>query len=110
MKSILQSLSKKYGIDFSKTSFSHRECKSSANCDVEDYETANLVGHRDVGYTSCPGANFYAKIPNLKKEATYSLGLKSVDNPKYAAYLAAKTSQTASSATTASNAGKNLPK
>lgn len=73
VKSILQSLSKKYGIDFSKTSFSHRECKSSAGCDVEDYQTPNLVGHRDVGYTSCPGANFYAKIPSLKKEATYSL-------------------------------------
>lgn len=97
MKSILQTLSKKYGIDFSKTSFSHRECKSSANCDAEDYETANLVGHKDVGYTSCPGANFYAKIPALKKEAAYSVGQKAVDNPRYASYLANKSAQTASS-------------
>lgn len=109
VKSILQSLSKKYGIDFSKTSYSHRECKSSASCDSEDYETANLVGHKDVGYTSCPGANFYAKIPALKKEATYSLGLKSVDNPKYASYLANKSAQTASAQISASQ-NKNLPK
>lgn len=109
VKSILQSLSKKYGIDFTKTSYSHRECKSSASCDAEDYETANLVGHKDVGYTSCPGANFYAKIPALKKEATYSLGLKAVDNPKYASYLANKSAQTASAQISPSQ-NKNLPK
>lgn len=101
IKAVLQSLSKKYGIDFSKTSYSHRECKGSATCEVEDYETPNLVGHRDVGYTSCPGKNFYAMLPDLKKEATYSLGLKPVENPKYAVYLANKAAQTASSQTKA---------
>lgn len=101
VRTALQALSKKYGIDYSKTSYSHRECKSSASCDVEDYETPNLVGHREVGYTSCPGKNFYALFPGLKKEATYSLGLKPVENPKYAVYLASKSAAVSSS---------NLPK
>lgn len=89
VRSILQTLSKRYGIDFSKKSYAHRECKTD-NCDVEDYLTDNLVGHRDVGTTSCPGRNFYAMLPDLKREATYSVGLKPVDNPKYATYSATK--------------------
>jgi hypothetical protein len=73
VKNILQDLSKKYGIDFSRTSFAHRECSSSKNCDVESYSTQNLIGHKDVGYTACPGKNFYALLPTLRKEASYSL-------------------------------------
>ncbi|MDQ1344290.1 MAG: hypothetical protein QG650_1010 [Patescibacteria group bacterium] len=108
VRSVLQALSKRYGIDFSKTSSAHRECKKSAGCDVEDYETPNLVGHRDVGYTSCPGQNFYAKLPALKKEAAYSLGLKPVENPKYASYLANKNASVVASSP--SVRAKNLPK
>jgi len=108
IKTVLQSLSKKYGIDFSKTSYSHRECKGNATCEVEDYETPNLVGHRDVGYTSCPGKNFYAMLPDLKKEATYSLGLKPVENPKYAVYLANKAAQTASAQVKALSKGPTV--
>lgn len=106
VKKILEALSEKYGIDFSKTSFAHRECPSSKNCDVESYSTQNLIGHKDVGYTACPGKNFYALLPALRKDASYSLGLKAVENPKYAAYLASKKT----SATAAATVGKNLPK
>lgn len=56
LKNILEYLSKKYGIDYSKKSYSHKECKgSSANtCLLDDSETYNLIGHRDAGYTACP--------------------------------------------------------
>lgn len=106
VRSVLQSLSKKYGIDFSKTSYAHRECLSGKSCDAEHYATSNLVGHTDVGYTSCPGKNFYALIPTLKKEAEYSVGLVAVENPKYSANLASA----GQSSTTVSPVASNLPK
>ncbi len=99
LKSVLETLSKKYGVDFSKTSFSHRECKKGGDCVMDDYETKNLVGHRDVGYTTCPGANLYEAMKKLRDGATYSFGLKPVENPRAKVLFAAS-----------SNPSKNLSK
>lgn len=56
---VTKALSKKYGIDISGESTGHIECKSAESCLLKDYPTKNLIGHRDVGYTSCPGWNMY---------------------------------------------------
>ena len=98
IKNIIQSLSLKYGIDLSKTSPSHKECKGDkANtCLFDDAMTSNLVGHRDVGYTSCPGANLYSKLDTFRSSATYSFGLAYKANPT-SIQIAGSTTQTSSS-------------
>ena len=34
-----------------------------------------IIGHRDVGYTACPGANLYAKIPGIRTAAKAAQGV-----------------------------------
>jgi hypothetical protein len=82
LKTALELLAKKYGIDYSKTSYSHKECLRGKDCVIGDSVTPNLIGHRDAGYTSCPGKNLYALLANLRQNATYSIGLVAVENPK----------------------------
>lgn len=81
LKSIIKQLSLKYGIDLSKNSPSHKECKGTDTCLFNDSNTPNLVGHRDVGYTTCPGKNLYSLLPEIRTDATYSLGLTYKVNP-----------------------------
>jgi hypothetical protein len=85
VKAAIKYVSQKYGIDLSKTSISHRECQRNGNkpCTLlDDYQTYNLLGHREVGFTSCPGTNLFTLLPEMRKEATYSFGLTPVVNPK----------------------------
>ncbi len=62
LEKFLTALSKKYGIDTNTTLTGHKACKVDEECMTHDYEMKGLVGHRDVGFTSCPGANLYAEI------------------------------------------------
>ena len=86
LKNLVQYLSKKYGIDLQKTSIGHRECPKNSNpgtnCTLlQDFQTYNLLGHREVGYTSCPGNNLFPLLADIRKEASYSSGLTLVSNP-----------------------------
>ncbi len=55
LKKLLIGLSEKYQIDLSASSYFHGET------------TQNLLGHRDVGSTSCPGDHLYSELPSIKK-------------------------------------------
>ncbi len=85
LKNIIEFLSKKYGIDVQKTSVGHRECPSNGSqpCTLlQDYQTYNLLWHKEVGYTSCPGSNLVSILWDVRKNATYAVGLVAVENPK----------------------------
>lgn len=82
LKNIVEYLSKKYGIDIHKTSVGHKECKKD-DCIMDDFASPNLVGHKEVGFTSCPGDNLFAIVENLRKTETTSLGRSLVLNPHY---------------------------
>lgn len=82
---LLAALAKKYGIDTNIARTAHRACKVGEECLTRDSEIKSLIGHRDAGYTSCPGANLYAEltktyVPTLGKA---TLGNKLVENPVY---------------------------
>ncbi|MFA6090732.1 MAG: N-acetylmuramoyl-L-alanine amidase [Candidatus Gracilibacteria bacterium] len=84
MKTIVEYLSKKYGIDIHKTSVGHKECQKST-CIIEDFNTPNLAGHKEVGFTSCPGDNLFALVQNWRKNETFSIGRSLITNPNYEA-------------------------
>lgn len=78
-------LSKKYGIDTNVSRTGHKACKVDEECLTRDFDTTSLVGHRDIGNTSCPGTNLYAELTNtyIPKlgEATRNNVL--IENPVY---------------------------
>lgn len=85
LKNLIEHLSKKYGIDIQKTSVGHRECPSNGTqaCTlIQDYQTYNLLWHKEVGYTSCPGSNLVSTLWDIRKNATYTIGLTPIENPK----------------------------
>ncbi|EKD30099.1 MAG: N-acetylmuramoyl-L-alanine amidase [uncultured bacterium (gcode 4)] len=82
IKQIVEYLSKKYGIDLHKTSIGHKEC-SKNDCFINDFAVPNLTGHREVGFTSCPGGNLFAVVENIRKTETASIGRSLVINPNY---------------------------
>lgn len=82
VKGIIEYLSVKYGIDIHKTSIGHKECKKDG-CLTEDFASPNLSGHRDVGFTSCPGTNLFAIVGNIRKTETASMGRTLTVNPNY---------------------------
>ncbi|MDD2516205.1 MAG: N-acetylmuramoyl-L-alanine amidase [Candidatus Gracilibacteria bacterium] len=75
-------LSTKYGINISGSSMSHKECLANENCLMKDYNSQNLSGHKDVGYTACPGKNIYNELEDFRKNASYSANLSPVENPE----------------------------
>ncbi|MDD2486820.1 MAG: N-acetylmuramoyl-L-alanine amidase [Candidatus Gracilibacteria bacterium] len=82
--SSIEYLEKKYGIDINKTSMGHKECsESDTTCLLKDFTVFNLSGHRDVGYTSCPGDNLYPILDSMRaNEKLYSSqSLTYIDNP-----------------------------
>lgn len=79
---MVEYLSKKYGIDIHKTSTGHKECKDDT-CLLDDFPIPNLTGHREIGFTSCPGDNLFALIEDLRKTETASIGRKVVINSTY---------------------------
>jgi len=82
LKTIVEFLSKKYGIDIHKTSIGHKECTKNT-CIIEDFNTPNLAGHREVGFTSCPGDNLFTLIQNLRQTEVASIGRTNIINPNY---------------------------
>lgn len=67
-------LAQKYGIDVSGTSVAAKLCKSSESCKWKLISTPNLIGHRDIGVTDCPGSNLYIKIPELRNLVASRIG------------------------------------
>lgn len=59
-------LAQKYGIDVSESSIAAKLCKSGENCKWKLINTPNLIGHRDIWVTDCPGSNIFIKIPELR--------------------------------------------
>jgi hypothetical protein len=55
-------LAQKYGIDIGKKTMGHKACKVGEECATRSSEILSLMGHRDIGYTSCPGANLYSLL------------------------------------------------
>lgn len=82
VKNIVEYLSKKYGIDIHKTSIGHRECKKDG-CLTDDFATPNLTGHREVGFTSCPGDNLFVIVGDIRKTETASIGRTPIVNTNY---------------------------
>lgn len=62
IQKFLLAISKKYGIDTNTDQKGHKACKVEEECLTRDFDIKSLVGHRDVGYTSCPGANLYKAL------------------------------------------------
>lgn len=83
LKQIVEHLSKKYGIDIHKTSTGHKECSSKESCLLKDFAVPNLSGHKEVGFTSCPGDNLFALVENLRKVETASIGRKYTLHPNH---------------------------
>lgn len=79
----IQILSMKYGIDISKKSISHKACLDNESCLIKDYETPNLVWHRDIWYTACPGKNIYNKMDNFRSAADYTKNFSYVENKNF---------------------------
>jgi N-acetylmuramoyl-L-alanine amidase/Stage II sporulation protein len=69
----------KYGIDLTKSVSGVKVCKTGECTLFVDVTTSSLIWHRDVWYTSCPGANIYSEIPGWISSLTRSYTL--VDNP-----------------------------
>ncbi len=80
LKDIIEYLSKKYGIDIHGTSIGHRECKKD-DCLLDDYIIPNLTGHREIGFTSCPGDGIFVIIEDIRKSERASIGRNMVMNP-----------------------------
>lgn len=75
-----QYLAKKYWIDVNKTSIWHKECNTS-DCLLKNYEVPNLIWHKDVWYTTCPGNNLYTNIWDIKYyELAYTRWLSYIEN------------------------------
>ena len=82
MKGLVEYLSIKYGIDLSKSSIGHKEC-SNTGCIINDFPTPNITGHKEVGFTSCPGNNLFSLMEDIRSTDTESLGRSLVMNPVY---------------------------
>lgn len=82
VRNMVEYLSKKYGIDIHKTSIGHKECKDES-CLLSDFSIPNLTGHREIGFTSCPGDNLFTLIDDIRKTETASIGRNIVINPTY---------------------------
>ncbi len=60
-------LSSKYNIDLEKQVYWHKPISSPPY--IKDIKLSNIVGHKDVWYTACPGNNLYTILPKIKKIA-----------------------------------------
>lgn len=68
LEDLLVILSKKYGINVTESTTGVRTCKNgSSECLFDESLIKRLHGHRDVGYTSCPGTNLYNTLWELRE-------------------------------------------
>lgn len=69
LKKLIVNLSEKYWIDFNKLYDYHKDCIwSSCSSYLDNYKDSALVGHRDVGNTSCPWNALYNQLKTLRSE------------------------------------------
>ncbi len=63
----------------------HKACKVDQECITTDALTSGIVGHRDVGFTSCPGKNLYTVLTDELRPALESetRGYTPVINPVF---------------------------
>jgi N-acetylmuramoyl-L-alanine amidase/Stage II sporulation protein len=84
----LGGLARKYGIDTNASIMGHKACKVDDLCATTDSLTLGIVGHRDVGATSCPGKNLYNLLlddlrPKLAEQTRgYTLVANSIYRPE----------------------------
>ncbi|HRI35585.1 MAG TPA: peptidoglycan recognition family protein [bacterium] len=81
LKSIVRALAGHYGIDLSASMSTHKECLSGQDCLMHDYTSTRLTGHRDIGYTTCPGKDLYKYVEQMRSEIDFSSGFTLVSNP-----------------------------
>jgi hypothetical protein len=85
---VLGGLARKYGIDINTSLMGHKACKVDEVCVTTDSLTLGIVGHRDIGYTTCPGQNLYNLLldelrPKLAEQTRgYKLIANSVHKPE----------------------------
>ncbi|MCD5382602.1 N-acetylmuramoyl-L-alanine amidase [Candidatus Gracilibacteria bacterium] len=60
LSKLIAYLGAKYNLDVTKSSYFH------------GVYSQNILGHRDVGKTACPGDNLYKKIPSIRKQIELS--------------------------------------
>lgn len=60
LSNLLPRLAKKYELDLTATSWYHGK------------DSPNLVGHRDLGATACPGENLYELLPSFREMLDYT--------------------------------------
>ena len=76
LESVLITLAKKYGISVNEMTTGVRTCKSwsASDCLFDENSVFRLHGHRDVGYTSCPGTKLYSLLPEIRAKVAESVG------------------------------------
>ncbi len=76
LENVLVELSRKYGISVSGMTTWVRTCKSwsPTDCLFDENAVFRLQGHRDVGYTSCPGTKLYVLLPEFRTNISSIVG------------------------------------
>lgn len=76
-------LAKKYGITLSAQVDGVKVCDTNECRPFLQVRTPSLLGHRDVGTTSCPGANIYKELPSLvgKYDGVYAPVYNPISGP-----------------------------
>jgi hypothetical protein len=76
-------VSKKYWIDLNTKSVSHKECWANETCLLKDFQTFNLIGHKDAWSTSCPWKNLHVLLWDFRDYGKlYSSWLTYIENNK----------------------------
>jgi hypothetical protein len=65
---------KKYGVNILDTTIGVRACKLWWDCLFDENIVYRLHGHRDVGYTSCPGTNLYTLLDEIRTNLASRIG------------------------------------
>ena len=75
LKKLLPALAKNYELDLTDREVFH------------DKNLPNLIGHRDLAPTACPGENFYRKLEQVRRDIAGTAEIQFAKSRKYAAQL-----------------------
>jgi hypothetical protein len=64
-------LAKKYNINPYKQMTYHKESRKYPY--IKNVVNYSVVGHKDTGYTACPGKNLYKNLPYIRAEIVKNL-------------------------------------
>ena len=81
LQKLLRNLAKKYEIDLNANEIFHGK------------NLPNLIGHRDLSPTACPGENFYQKLPQIRGFLAGTEENKFVASQKYSVEIVGKISK-----------------